>query len=139
MKQIIILLSFIALGITSAYAQIPADKAVAIPEGKSLIYISRPSAALGAFRMVNKIDGVELKTTGGRQHVYLIVDPGKHKVVCKGSTKESVLEVETKAGKTYMVVQQVASPVIGVYYARLSLTEDVAKMAKNLKKSDWSN
>ncbi len=38
-----------------------------------------------------------------------------------------------------MVVQQVASPVIGVYYARLSLTEDPAKMGKYLKKSDWSN
>ncbi|HOS84492.1 MAG TPA: hypothetical protein PK199_06200 [Bacteroidales bacterium] len=139
MKKIIFLLSLFVIGITSIQAQIPADKAVKIPEGKALIYISRPSAALGAFRMVNKIDEVELKTTGGRQHVYLIVDPGKHKVICKGSTKESILEVDAKAGKTYMVVQQVASPVIGVYYARLSLTEDPAKMGKYLKKSDWSN
>jgi hypothetical protein len=138
MKKII-LVSLFALFATVAFCQIPADKAVTIPEGKAIVYIVRPSSALGMFRTINKIDGTELKTLGGYEYVYKIVDPGKISVVCKGSSKESPIEVNAEAGKTYVVVQQVMSQIIGVYYCRLSITEDPAKMAKYFKKSTWSN
>ena len=137
MKKII-LVSLFALFATVAFCQIPAEKAVAIPEGKAIIYIIRPSMALAPYRMVNKIAGTELKTTGGNQFVYQIVEPGKNSVVCKGSTKESIIEVDAVAGKTYVVLQQVSSPLVGVYYARLSVTEDPAKFAKYFKKSTLS-
>jgi len=70
-----------------------------VPEGKAIIYIIRVRDGNGMFRSVNKIDGIDLPTMGSRNFVYKVVDPGDHKVVCKGSTKESLMDVNAEAGK----------------------------------------
>lgn len=140
MKKSILLVSLLMLFASATFAQ--ADpKVITPPAGKSVIYIVRPSPTYGMFRLVNKIDDVELKTTGGTEFVYLIVDPGKHKIVCKGSTKPTELEVTTEAGQSIYVLQEVGYPPvgIGIYWCNLEVITDAKKIEKYMKKSDLAD
>lgn len=140
MKKNVLLLCLLLIMGVSVFAKDDAPKTITPPEGKAVIYIVRPSGSQGYYRLVNSIDGVELKSTGGNEFVYLVVDPGKHKVVCKGSTKPSELDVEVEAGKSAYVLQQIATPPVGVavYWCNLSLLTDEKKIAKAMKNSDLS-
>jgi hypothetical protein len=95
-------------------------KTMAVPEGKSIIYLIRSRDGYGFFHLANKIDDVVLPTLFSRNFTYIIVDPGDHKVWCKGSARQSELVVKTEAGKKYYVLQVVSS-MYGAFWANLSL------------------
>ena len=119
----------------SAGASIAQDdpKTMNVPEGKAIIYIIRVRDGNGMFRSVNKIDGIDLPTMGSRDFVYKVVDPGDHKIACKGSTKESLMDVTAEAGKKYYVIQSVGMMVMSVYWTRLAMEKDENKAQKILK------
>lgn len=134
MKKKILFFSVLLFLTTSLFASSKDDEAkrISIPEGKSVIYILRPNDWSTAYFFVNKIDTTGLKTTGGHEFVYLVVDPGTHKVVCKGSTKESELELTTEAGKAYYVNQELKTPPFppGIYWSELTLLKEQKKIDK---------
>jgi hypothetical protein len=107
-------------------------KTMAVPEGKSIIYLMRQKDMYGLFHMANKIDEVVVPTLYSRNFTYLVVDPGDHKVWCKGSTKQSELVVKTEAGKKYYVLQVVSS-MYGAFWANLSLVSDPKRADKYIK------
>lgn len=155
MKKNVLLLCLLLIMGVSVFAKDDAPKTITPPEGKAVIYIVRydpplansigPSMGVGAsiaklsLRIVNKIDSIELKTTGRNEFVYMIVDPGKHKVACKGSTEETVLEVDTEAGKTYYVHQKYKCVVVGVFWCDLELLTDAKKIEKYMKNCELSD
>jgi hypothetical protein len=121
---------FVNIGVSFAQDD---PKTMNVPEGKAIIYIIRLRDTYGMFRSVNKIDGSELPTLGSRDFVYKVVDPGDHKVVCKGSTKESEIAVKAEAGKKYYVIQRCTVMMMGVYWTKLSMENDMVKAQKIIK------
>lgn len=126
-------ISFFLLASVGASVAQEDPKTMNVPEGKAIIYIIRVRDGNGMFRSVNKIDGIDLPTMGSRNFVYMVVDPGDHKVVCKGSTKESLMEVKAEAGKKYYVTQTVSMIVMSVYWTKLAIEKDENKAQKILK------
>lgn len=140
MKRIVQLSTLMLVLILTAFAGNDEPKKITVPDGKCVIYIIRPKSDFGMYRIVNKIDGIELKTTGGTEFVYSVVDPGKHEVYCKASTNEENLSLETQAGNSYFVVQEVSVPpfTMGVYNVSLKIEDNPKLIEKYLKKSDLS-
>jgi len=127
------LIAFLLLASVGVLVAQEDPKTMNVPEGKAIIYIIRVRDSYGMFRSVNKIDSMDLPTMGSRNFVYKIVDPGDHKIVCKGSTKESLMDIKVEAGKKYFIIQKVATMLIGVYWAKLSIEEDEKNAEKIMK------
>jgi hypothetical protein len=124
---VIIVLLLANVGIVVAQEE---PKNMTVPEGKAVIYIIRLRDIEGMWRSINKIDDTDLPTLGSRNYVYKVVEPGDHKVICKGSTKESVLNVTVEAGKKYYVIQRVSVFTYGVYWTKLALEKDQKRADK---------
>ena len=133
----ILFLAVVLLASSSVFAQREAEKVLAVPQGKAVIYLVRPSGYVGYFRIVNKIDSTELPNVGGKEYVTMVVEPGKHKVVCKGSTGPTDLDVDAKAGESVYVIIDVKCPFMGVFSANLEIEKEEKKIEKFIKKSDW--
>jgi hypothetical protein len=132
-KLMFLLVAFILFANVRVSFSQDESKIMSVPEGKAIIYIIRLRDTYEMFRSVNKIDGEELSTLGSRDFVYKIVDPGDHKVVCKGSTKESEIAVKAEAGKKYYVIQRCTVMKMGVYCTKLSMENDIVKAMKIIK------
>jgi hypothetical protein len=128
-----LLVAFLLLVNAGASVAQEDPKTMNVPDGKAIIYIIRVRDGNGMFRSVNKIDGIDLPTMGSRNFVYMVVDPGDHKILCKGSTKESLMDLKVEAGKKYYVIQRVSAIVMGVYWAKIALEDDEKAAQKIIK------
>jgi len=84
------------------------------PEGKALIYFVRPASIGFLIKFKVFIDENLIGFTKGKNYLYAILEPGKHKILTK-SENTSKLELEVEAGKTYFIKQKVG---IGFFIAR---------------------
>jgi hypothetical protein len=101
-------------------ATIEADaqaKTLAVPTGKALVYIVRPSPFGLAIRFNVMCDGTYIGATGGQRFIYTYQNPGKHQITSKSENTAS-LEIELAAGEVYYIEQ---IPKMGLIMARNSL------------------
>ncbi len=107
------------------------DKLVEIPEGKSVIYIVRPSAFGFLIPITVKIDDREIGTTMAEKYLYAIESPGEHTITAKAENNAELV-LTTEAGKTYFIQQDIR---MGLIMARNKLNlidaeEGKRKLAK---------
>ena len=84
------------------------------PEGKSLVYIVRPSVIGFAINFTVTCDDITIGKTKGKNFLYAILNPGPHVFVSKGENS-SELHLILEVGKTYFIEQKVR---MGLLYAR---------------------
>ncbi|HEY5719975.1 MAG TPA: DUF2846 domain-containing protein, partial [Gammaproteobacteria bacterium] len=89
-------------------------KAFVVPEGKASIYLYRNESFGGAIAMTVSLDGRVAGRTGPNTYMLWQVDPGRHEIVSI-TENESKLVLETRAGETYFVWQEVK---MGMWTAR---------------------
>lgn len=87
------------------------------PAGKANIYVYRNESMGGAVKMDVDLDGKTVGQTAAKTFFMLEVAPGKHTLVSKAEN-DSMLEVDTEAGKNHFVWQEVK---MGIMYARNKL------------------
>jgi hypothetical protein len=93
-------------------------KTLTPPEGKSLIYVVRPSKLGFAVGFSTSCDDKPVGKTKGHRFIYAILEPGSHKLTTTGGEKDATLELTTEAGKTYFVE---LVPKMGVMLARVKM------------------
>jgi hypothetical protein len=103
--------------VTNVSAPDVSAKMVPIPEGKSVIYIVRPSAFGFAIKFKVLVDDVEIGSTMGTNFIYAIVNPGEHQILSKSENNEK-MTLNTEAQKTYFIEQ---IPTMGLVIARNEL------------------
>lgn len=87
------------------------------PEGKSLLYVYRPSVAGAVIPMPVICDERMIGSTRGKTFIYAYIAPGKHTITAEAE-RPATLEIETEAGKTYYIRQKVK---MGIAMARTDL------------------
>jgi hypothetical protein len=108
-------------------------KAMSAPSDKALVYVYRNEAFGGGIHLHVQIDGREMDITGPRSFMMFLVPPGRHLFTPVSETTSDV-EVETAAGETYYMWQEVK---LGILFARTKLwltTEEEGK--KGLRECD---
>ena len=76
------------------------------PDGKSLVYIVRPSAKGFVADLGVEMDGKVIGRNNGRQFVYTYADPGKHVFLGLGENLFE-LPIVLQEGKTYYIEQKI--------------------------------
>lgn len=104
---------------TASVEQDNKAKMFSISPNRSSIYIYRNESMGGAVKMDVELDGKPVGFTKAKTYFALDVSPGKHSIVSKAEN-DSVLEVNTMAGKISYVWQEVK---MGVMYARNKLQD----------------
>ena len=92
------------------------------PAGKALIYVYRNETMGAAIKMPVSLDGKTAGQTGPKTYFMWAVAPGKHEITSL-TENTSKLTVDSQAGKTYFVWQEVK---MGAWAARsqLQLVDD---------------
>ena len=84
---------------------------------KATVYIYRNEIIGAAIKMPLLIDGIAIGDTAAKTYVEQVLPPGTHVITSKAEN-DSTLTLETQAGQTYYVWQEVK---MGVLYARSKL------------------
>jgi hypothetical protein len=116
-KTAIIIIFLSACSSTSKVATTtpePETKAVALPEGKALVYIVRPKFMGSVINFKVTINGKYIGFTKGKSYIYSIVDPGKVNILSEAENTEE-LQLVTEANKKYYIEQ---IPQMGIIKAR---------------------
>lgn len=94
-------------------------KTFAAKEGKSSIYVYRNESFGGAIPITVALDGKVAGQTGPQTYFLLEVEPGAHEV-SSIAENNSLLKLNTEAGKSYYVWQEVK---MGMWMARSLLQQ----------------
>ncbi|HEY0299243.1 MAG TPA: DUF2846 domain-containing protein [Arachidicoccus sp.] len=86
-------------------------------EGKSIVYIVRPSAMGAAIRMRVDCDSQRIGANYAAQYIYTVLEPGNHTFSSKAENRSS-LDILLEAGKIYYIKQQSK---IGILYSETGL------------------
>lgn len=89
------------------------------PADKARIYVYRNEVLGGAIPMSLSLDGTHMGGTGPKTFHMWDVEPGEHTITSEAENT-SVLTLETQAGRTYYLWQEVK---VGVLWARCDLRE----------------
>jgi len=104
-------------------------------DGKSIVYILRPTNFGALVRMGVDCDGASIGATHAKTYIYSILSPGKHTLVSKAENKYS-LDVDLEPGKIYYIKQKVE---MGFAFAETALAvisdEDGKKYLEKCKLS----
>jgi len=92
-------------------------KTFPVPADKAAIYVYRNENFGGAIKMPVTLDGKDMGSTAAKTYLYSEVEPGSHVLVSK-TENDSVLKVDTVAGRIYYVWQEVK---MGLIAARSKL------------------
>lgn len=94
---------------------------------KANVYVYRNESIGAAVKMDLDVDGKSIGQTVAKSYFAVEVTPGKHTLISKAEN-DSVLEVDTQAGKNYFIWQEVK---MGLLYARnrLQLVDDTTGKA----------
>ncbi|UPG85206.1 DUF2846 domain-containing protein [Luteibacter aegosomatis] len=84
---------------------------------KAVVYVYRDEIMGSAIKMGVDVDGVMAGETGPKSFLRLALAPGKH-VITSHAEKNTSLDLDTKAGQSYYVWQEVK---MGVWTARSTL------------------
>ena len=101
----------------SADADAKAKTFVAPPSGQANIYVYRNETFGAAIKMPLLLDNQAIGDTGPHTYTLRTVAPGKHTITSK-TEKDSTLDVDAQAGRTYFVWQEVK---MGAFAARSAL------------------
>jgi len=134
-RSITVVSAVFAAALVSGCASVPmasleADskaKAFQVEPSKANLYIYRNESFGGAVKMTVLLDNQIAGDTGAKTYILKTVEPGSHTVISK-TENDSVLTVNTVAGKNYFVWQEVK---MGAFSARsnLHLVDDVTGQA----------
>jgi hypothetical protein len=94
-------------------------KSFVVQDGKSNIYVYRDESFGGAIPMTVTLDGRVAGQTGPKTFFLFEVDPGPHEV-SSIAENTSVLKLDTAAGKSYFIWQEVK---MGLWMARSQLQQ----------------
>jgi hypothetical protein len=92
------------------WAQDSSEKAkTLLPKAdKSLVYVIRPSSYSFVLKFPVDVDEKPIATLGAKDFGFINLDPGKHSLkVVNGTSKASLLDLETEPGKVYYLVMEI--------------------------------
>lgn len=92
-------------------------KNMSVPQDKALVYLYRNEIMGSAIKMTVNLDGRYAGQTAAKTYFMWLLDPGRHDF-SSVAENTSNLSVDTKAGETYYVWQEVK---MGAWSARSSL------------------
>ncbi len=97
-------------------------------DGKSLVFIFRPSGAAFAVRLPVNVDDKPIATLGAHDFGFVNLDPGKHSFkIVNGTSKAFLFDLTTEPGKTYYLEIEMKMSAITARGVLKSVTEDEGK------------
>ncbi len=91
---------------TFVFSQQVDYRSIKPPEGKSLIYIVRPSIYGIAMKFDVFCNGKSMGTTKGKQFLFIILEPGEQIIMNKAENKDAIT-LKTEPNKTYFIKQKI--------------------------------
>lgn len=136
-KLILCLLSLVIIGCATVPKASPEltskAKKIVPPEGMALVYLIRPSNVGYAVRMNITCNNKIIGSTGGKQFIYIILEPGNYKFASNAENTHE-LPIVLEADKTYFIEQKVK---MGWAQARTELNR-VSEQIGRVKLKDCS-